>query len=209
MTLSTFPARHAGRWFPRWTSHRASPRTPARFAARWRELAGCVPRHRPRSVLPRARRVGSARPTGLRGVPGPPAVPGLRHHQPDHPRHLGRADRTGNACAPRSGWVRASRRERDQAILATEAAGYTAVAIGRSFGLSRTSVTGSYGPGTTRLTGTSRHDHAAHLGFHGALPNMHDHGPAGDLGQRLVGQSARLHPGWNDDKSALHGRRNG
>ena len=43
--------------------------------------------------------------------------------------------------ALRSGWVRASRRERDRAILAAEAAGYTAAAIGRSFGLSRTSVT--------------------------------------------------------------------
>jgi hypothetical protein len=40
--------------------------------------------------------------------------------------------------ALRSGWVRASWRERDQAILAAE---YTAVAIGRSFSLSRTSVT--------------------------------------------------------------------
>ena len=43
--------------------------------------------------------------------------------------------------ALRSGWVRASRRERDKAILAAEAAGYTAPVIGRAFGLSRTSVT--------------------------------------------------------------------
>ena len=43
--------------------------------------------------------------------------------------------------ALRSGWVRASRRERDRAVLAAEAAGYTAAAVGRSFGLSRTSVT--------------------------------------------------------------------
>jgi hypothetical protein len=43
--------------------------------------------------------------------------------------------------ALRSGWVRASRRDRDLAILTAEAAGYTAAAIGRSFGLSRTSVT--------------------------------------------------------------------
>jgi len=33
------------------------------------------------------------------------------------------------------------RSERDQAIAAADAAGYTAEAIGRSFGLSRTSVT--------------------------------------------------------------------
>ena len=43
--------------------------------------------------------------------------------------------------ALQSRWVRASRRDRDRAILAAEAAGYTAAAIGRSFGLSRTSVT--------------------------------------------------------------------
>ena len=42
--------------------------------------------------------------------------------------------------ALRSGWVRSSRRDRDRAILAAEAAGYTVAAIGRSFGLSRTSV---------------------------------------------------------------------
>ena len=42
--------------------------------------------------------------------------------------------------ALRSRWVRTSRRDRDRAILAAEAAGYTAAAIGRSFGLSRTSV---------------------------------------------------------------------
>jgi uncharacterized membrane protein len=42
--------------------------------------------------------------------------------------------------ALRSRWVRSSRQDRDQAILAAEAAGYAAAAIGRSFGLSHTSV---------------------------------------------------------------------
>jgi Transcription factor WhiB len=42
--------------------------------------------------------------------------------------------------ALRSRRVRSSRRDRDRAILAAEAAGYTAEAISRSFGLSRTSV---------------------------------------------------------------------
>ena len=42
--------------------------------------------------------------------------------------------------ALRSGWVRASRQDRDRAVLAADAAGYTTAAIGRSFGLSRTSV---------------------------------------------------------------------
>ena len=43
--------------------------------------------------------------------------------------------------ALQSRWVRASRRERDRAVLAAKTDGYTAAAIGRSFGLSRTSVT--------------------------------------------------------------------
>jgi hypothetical protein len=42
--------------------------------------------------------------------------------------------------ALRSRWVRTSRRKRDRAILTAEAAGYTETAIGRSFGLSRTSI---------------------------------------------------------------------
>jgi hypothetical protein len=40
-----------------------------------------------------------------------------------------------------SDWVQAARRDRDRAILAADAAGYTTAAIGRSFGLSPTSVT--------------------------------------------------------------------
>jgi len=39
-----------------------------------------------------------------------------------------------------SEWVQAERRDRDRAILAADAAGHTTTAIGRSFGLSRTSV---------------------------------------------------------------------
>jgi WhiB family redox-sensing transcriptional regulator len=42
--------------------------------------------------------------------------------------------------ALRSGWVRAARRERDEAIAAASADGYTKASIGRAFGLTRTSV---------------------------------------------------------------------
>jgi WhiB family redox-sensing transcriptional regulator len=42
--------------------------------------------------------------------------------------------------ALRSGWLRSARCDRDQAVLAAVADGYTTAAIGRSFGLSRTSV---------------------------------------------------------------------
>ena len=43
--------------------------------------------------------------------------------------------------AQQSRWVRAARQDRDEAILAADAAGDTAEAIGRSFGLSRMTVT--------------------------------------------------------------------
>jgi WhiB family redox-sensing transcriptional regulator len=113
--------------------------TPARFAARWRELAACRGTDlevffpgRGESAGP-ARRVCAACPVRQAcldyaitnriayGVWG-----GL----------TGRERR-----ALQSRWVRASRRERDRAVLAAEAAGYTTEVIGRSFGLSRTSVT--------------------------------------------------------------------
>ena len=42
--------------------------------------------------------------------------------------------------ALQSRWVRASRRERDEAIAAAAAAGYTKASIGREFGLARISV---------------------------------------------------------------------
>jgi WhiB family redox-sensing transcriptional regulator len=43
--------------------------------------------------------------------------------------------------ALQSGWLRATRRDRDGAILAADAAGFTAEAIGRAFGVSRMTVT--------------------------------------------------------------------
>jgi len=43
--------------------------------------------------------------------------------------------------ALQSDWLRAARRDRDRALRAADAAGFTAEAIGRSFGLSRMTVT--------------------------------------------------------------------
>jgi DNA invertase Pin-like site-specific DNA recombinase len=43
--------------------------------------------------------------------------------------------------ALQSDWLRAARRDRDEAILAADAAGVTVETIGRSFGLSRMTVT--------------------------------------------------------------------
>jgi Homeodomain-like domain len=99
-----------------------------------------VPWHAHRGVLPRPRRDGRARAAGLRAVPGPPAVP-----------EFAVSNRIvygiwGGLTGPerralQSGWLRAARRGRDQAILAVDAAGFTAEEIARSFGLSRMTVT--------------------------------------------------------------------
>jgi WhiB family transcriptional regulator, redox-sensing transcriptional regulator len=112
---------------------------PARFAARWRELAAFrgidlevfFP-GRGESAEP-ARRVCAACP--VRQACLDYAI----SNRISHGIWGGLTERERRAL--RSGWVRASRRERDRAILAAEAAEYTAAAIGRSFSLSRTSVT--------------------------------------------------------------------
>ena len=112
---------------------------PARFAARWRELAACrgidlevfFP-ERGESAEP-ARRVCAACPVRQ------PCLEYAISNRITHGIWGGLTERERRAL--RSGWVRASRRDRDRAVLAAEAAGYTAAAIGRSFGLSRTSVT--------------------------------------------------------------------
>ena len=111
---------------------------PARFAARWRELAACrgtdlgvfFP-ERGESAGP-ARRVCAACP--VRQACLDYAI----SNRIAYGVWGGLTERERRAL--RSGWVRATRRERDKAVLAAEAAGYTAAAIGRSFGLSRTSV---------------------------------------------------------------------
>ena len=73
-------------------------------------------------------------------MPGPPAVPGVRPQQPD--RHGIWGGLTERERRPlQSRLVQDARRDRDRAILAADAAGYTTAAIGRSFGLSQTSVT--------------------------------------------------------------------
>ena len=112
---------------------------PARFAARWRELAACrgidlevfFP-ERGESAEP-ARQVCAACPVRR------PCLDYAIINRITHGIWGGLTERERRAL--RSGWVRAARRERDRAVLAAEAAGYTATAIGRSFGLSRTSVT--------------------------------------------------------------------
>jgi WhiB family redox-sensing transcriptional regulator len=118
---------------------RRSLAAPARFAARWRELAACRGADldlffpgRGESAEP-ARGVCAACPVRQ------PCLDYALTNRITHGVWGGLTERERRA--PRSGWVRASRRDRDRAVLAAVAAGSTAAAIGRSFGLSRTSVT--------------------------------------------------------------------
>jgi WhiB family redox-sensing transcriptional regulator len=111
---------------------------PARFAARWRELAACRGTDlgvffpgRGESAGP-ARRVCAACPVWQ---------PCLDYAITNRIMHGIWGGLTGQERrALQSRWVRASRRNRDGAISAAVAAGYTVEAVGRSFGLSRTTV---------------------------------------------------------------------
>ena len=111
---------------------------PARFAARWRELAACRGAElnlffpeRGESAGP-ARRVCSACPVRE------PCLDYAISNRIVHGIWGGLTERERRALQSR--WVRASRRERDEAIAAALAAGYTKASIGRAFGLARISV---------------------------------------------------------------------
>ena len=118
--------------------HRTLP-APARFAARWRELAACRGTDlnlffpgRGESAEP-ARRVCASCPVRQ------PCLDYALSHGIVHGIWGGLTERDRRAL--RSRHASAARRERDAAIVAAVAAGYTAAAIGLSLGLSRTSVT--------------------------------------------------------------------
>jgi WhiB family redox-sensing transcriptional regulator len=112
---------------------------PARFAARWRDLAAC--RGTDLEVFFPGRGE-SARPARQVCAGCPVRQPCLDYAITNRIAYGvwgGLTERERRAL--RSGWVRASRQDRDRAVLAADAAGFTAAAIGRSFGLSRMSVT--------------------------------------------------------------------
>jgi WhiB family transcriptional regulator, redox-sensing transcriptional regulator len=111
--------------------------SPARFAARWRELAACRGADLGLFFPERGESAGPARQVCAACPVRQPCLDYAITNRITHGIWGGLTERERRAL--RSRWVRASRRERDRAVLAAEAAGYTA-AIGRSFGLSRTSV---------------------------------------------------------------------
>ena len=118
---------------------RRSLATPARFAARWRELAACRGADLEVFFPGRGESAESARRVC---AACPVRQPCLDYAVTNRIVHGVWGGLTGwERRALQSRWVRALRRERDRAILAAETAGYAAAVIGRTFGLSRTSVT--------------------------------------------------------------------
>ena len=118
--------------------HRTLP-APARFAARWRELAACRGTDlnlffpgRGESAEP-ARQVCAACPVRQ------PCLDYAISNAITYGIWGGLTERERRSL--RTSYLRAVRLERDRDVAVTVAAGYTAAAIGRSFGLSRTSVT--------------------------------------------------------------------
>ncbi len=113
--------------------------TPARFAARWRELAACRGTDLEVFFPGRGETAGPARQVCAR-------CPVCRQCLEFAVSNRIVDGIWGGLTGPerrtlQSGRLRAARRDRDAAIRGADAAGFTAEAIGRSFGLSRMTVT--------------------------------------------------------------------
>ena len=111
----------------------------ARFAARWRERAACRGADLDLFYPERGEPAGPARQVCERCPVRQPCLEYALSNRITHGIWGGLTERERRPL--QSDWVQAARRDRDRAILAADAAGYTTAAIGRSFGLSRTSAT--------------------------------------------------------------------
>jgi WhiB family redox-sensing transcriptional regulator len=123
------------------TAHPPRHRTlaaPARFAARWRELAACRGTDLEVFFPGRGESAGPARQVCAVCPVRQPCLDYAITNRIVHGIWGGLTERERRALQSR--WVRTSRRNRDGAISAAVAARYTVEAVGRSFGLSRTSV---------------------------------------------------------------------
>ena len=112
---------------------------PAPFAARWRDQAACRGADLDLFFPERGESAEPARLVCARCPVSQPCLDYAVSNRIAHGVWGGLSERERRALQTRR--LRAMRSERDQAIAAADAAGYTAEAIGRSFGLSRTSVT--------------------------------------------------------------------
>ena len=111
---------------------------PARFAARWRQQAACYGTDLNLFFPERGQSAGAARQVCARCPVRQPCLEYALSNRITSGIWGGMTERERRPL--QSDWVQAEQRERDRAILAADAAGYTTAAIGRSFGLSRTSV---------------------------------------------------------------------
>jgi WhiB family redox-sensing transcriptional regulator len=130
--------------------------TPARFAARWRELAACRGSELDLFFPGRGESAGPARQVCAACPVRQPCLDYAITNRIVHGIWGGLTERERRALQSR--WVRTSRRNRDGAISAAVAAGYTVEAVGRSFGLSRTSV--------ARIVRTGTDTEPAPIGYH-------------------------------------------
>ena len=117
--------------------HRTLP-GPARFAARWRELAACRGADLNLFFPERGESAEAARRVCAACPVREPCLDYAITNRITHGIWGGLSERERRALQSR--WLRTTRRERDAAIAAASAAGYTKAAIGRAFGLAHTSV---------------------------------------------------------------------
>jgi Transcription factor WhiB len=112
---------------------------PARFAARWRQQAACHGTDLNLFYPERGQSAGPARQVCAMCPVRQPCLEYALSNRITSGIWGGLTERERRPL--QSDWIQAERLERDRAILAAGAAGYTTAAVGRSFGLSRTSVT--------------------------------------------------------------------
>ena len=111
---------------------------PARFAARWRELAACRGTDLEVFFPSRGESAGPARQVCAGCPVRTPCLDYAITNRIAYGIWGGLTERERRAL--RSRWIRTTRREHDKAIAAASAAGYTKASIGRAFGLAHTSV---------------------------------------------------------------------
>jgi len=111
---------------------------PARFAARWRQRAACRGTDLDLFFPERGEPAGPARQVCARCPVRQTCLEYALINRITHGIWGGLTERERRPLQSRL--VQDARRERDRAIVAADAAGYTTSAIGRSFGLCRTSV---------------------------------------------------------------------
>jgi len=112
--------------------------TPARFVARWRQRAACRGTDLDVFYPERGESAGPARQVCAACPVRQPCLEYALSNRITSGIWGGLTERERRPL--QSAWVQESRRDRDRAILTADAAGHTTAAIGRSFGLSRTSV---------------------------------------------------------------------